>query len=510
MDGSQSGPGTVPELARRRAAADGAQVALVADGTRSLTRAEWLRRAAALARGLAGLGVGRGDRVALLFAGGDWLDFAVADLAVQLCGGTAVGLSNRLSPARLRQRLGACAAAGLLHSPGLAVPPHAGWSAVPARLADGGRGTPGDPARPADLAEIVYTSGTTGHAKPVAVSHANLAYGRGGSRAALFGRSGGVLAAVPIGTNAGHSAVMLALTGDRTVHVLTRTDPVAVARAAATLRSDWVILPPAAATYWAAGRLGDRYDLSAVRTVMLGAAPVPAATVHRLTRLLPAAAMLIGYGSTESAPAFSHLMAGPSAGAPDPRFDRGSRAAPLGTPRGDVRVRICDGAGRPLPAGRLGEIWLSSPAPPRAYYGDPAGTAAVFRDGWTAMGDLGHLDDEGQLHFFDRVGDVIDTAGRRVSSLHVAGALLWHPDVVDAAAFGVPDRALGQAVVVAVELRSAVRTADLRAFLADWLEPHELPARIHDGGRLPRGVTGKQLKWRLRRRFARAGGRRER
>lgn len=493
---------TVPELASQRAAAGGDEVALVGARGQALTRAEWLRRAGALARGLAAYGVRTRDRVGLLFDGSSWLDYAVADLAVQMCAATPVGIPARL-PARQRgSRLAQCGAAGVLHADGLALPrlDGAGWAATPRSLSAAGRGRdPGAGGHPDDLAEIIYTSGTTGRPKPVAVTHANLTFGRGALRSAMFARAGGVLAPVTVGSNAGHSALMLALTGGAPVHVLARTDPESVARAAARRRAGWVILSPAAAAYWAAGRLDGRFDLSCVTTVMLGAGPVPAATVHRLSRLLPQATMLIGYGSTESAPAFSHLAAGPWSGEPDPRFYQRPRSAPLGVPRDGVDAMVCDPNGDPLPDGELGEIHLRSAAPPRAYFRQPEATAAVFRDGWIRMGDLGRRDAAGQLEFFDRAADVVTTGGRRVSSLHVAGALLWHPEVLDAVAYPVPDPELGQAVAAAVELRSPVPGRELRAFLTEWLDPHELPVRIDDAGPLPRGLGGKHAKSRLRR-----------
>jgi acyl-CoA synthetase (AMP-forming)/AMP-acid ligase II len=220
--------------------------------------------------------------------------------------------------------------------------------------------------------------------------------------------------------------------------------------------------------------------------------------------LLPAAGILIGYGSTEAAPAFCYLPLDPSAGRPDPRFHDRHRAAPLGLPGGDGEVKIAGPDGDPVPPGEVGEICLRGPAPQRRYHRDDAANARVFRAGWTHMGDLGRLDADGRLHFFDRATDVITTGGRRLSSLHVAGALMWHPEVVDAAAVALPHPELGEVVGAAVQLRSPVTDDRLRAFLADRLEPHEVPTHLRRFDGLPRGLTGKHGKARLRAGFAAA------
>lgn len=425
------------ELVSARA---GDHVALVVDGERELSVADWTARSQELAGRLAPV------RTALRHD--DWIEHAVAALAVHLAGGTVLGLPPALPEKEVRARLAECGAGQVLPGP------------IGDRTG----------ARDDDVAEILYTSGTTGRPKAVAVPVANLTYGHEG-RGKLFTGVDAVLAAVPLGTNAGHSALMTAMTAPATTHVLTDLGPENVARMLEKLRVPMAIVPPSTATRMVAHGWHERFDLSGLRALMLGSAPVPMATVARLMEALPGIRIVIGYGSTESAPAFVHRPVE----TPPTKADEGL----LGRPSAGTEVKITD----------AGEICLRSAAPPRYYLNDAAANERTFRDGWTHMGDLGELDGEGQLRFFDRAADAIMSDGRRISSLRVEHALHWHPEVIEAAAFEGP-----QGVTAAVVLRSPVPESELSAFAADRLEPAERPARYVVTETLPRGPIGKTLK----------------
>jgi acyl-coenzyme A synthetase/AMP-(fatty) acid ligase len=304
------------------------------------------------------------------------------------------------------------------------------------------------------------------------------------------------------------------MTAGSPVHVLSDLGAENIAAMIEKIGVEMAIIPPSTAGRLVTTGLHERYDLSGLTALMLGSAPVPPATVFKVSRALPGMRMMIGYGSTESAPAFVHTVVGESwtgsVGTPgrgtELKVVDATRAADTADTAGAV-----DAEEEPLPPGRVGEICLRSPAPQRFYYRDPEATTRVFRNGWTRMGDLGHVDEDGFLHFFDRARDVIVRDGVRISSLRVEGALLWHPEVVEAAAFGVPDPVTGQSVAAAVVLRSPAGTdtadaasvegslaSDLDALLSERLEAHELPDRIDVVGSLPRGDLGKPLKRELR------------
>ncbi|MFC6082805.1 class I adenylate-forming enzyme family protein [Sphaerisporangium aureirubrum] len=465
---------TLPEVVRAR---DDDLVALTVDGDRSLTSGQWVRASEAAAGHLPAA------RIALLHDDADWIGHAIAGLAVRMAGGTVVGLSPSLPDAELRARLERCEVAGVLHGDAVTPPSFAGWAATPASLETLDTSGTGGASEDDDLAEIIYTSGTTGSPKPVAVGHGNLNFGHEG-RGRLFTGVDGVLAAVPIGTNAGHSAIMTAMTAPTTVHVLSRHDAETVARMIEKLRVSMAIVAPSTATRIVALALHERHDLTGLKVLMLGSAPVPMSTVSSLMKALPGTRIVLGYGSTESAPAFVSRPIDPA----EPLEDH------LGRPSAGTALVITGPGGETLPAGEVGEIRLRSDAPQRSYYRDPEATARVFQDGWTRMGDLGHVDEEGRLHFFDRASDVIPTPdGPPISSLRVEHALLWHPEVLEAAAFPTP-----HGVTAAVVLRSPVPEKDLTAATADHLDDRERPTKITVLDSLPRGPIGKTLKRELR------------
>jgi acyl-CoA synthetase (AMP-forming)/AMP-acid ligase II len=458
---------TLSTLLRDRAAADPERIAMTVHGIGGLTFGTWHRRSTGVAAGLARQGVTPGDRVGLVFGNGDWLEYAVAFLGVLEAGAVAVPLSDRLPRADADAMLAHCAATTVLRA-----------GELPFADGDG----PAAP-RPADLAQILYTSGTTGRPKGVAATHANLAHGCG-ARRRPFAHSRHLAHAFPIGTNAGQWMLVNAVDAHPEVITLPRFTPARFGALIQHHRAGTVFLVPAMAIEMLAADVPGRHDLSSVLLLGSAAAPLPSKVAVRLAGAFPNATIANYYTSTEAAPAQTVMLFDPD------------RPSSVGRPASGGAVKVATAQGDPLPPHVTGEVWMRSPAATRTYYGDAVASAEVFRGGWVRMGDLGYTDDEGYLYLVDRESDVIKSGAHKVSTLHVEEALHQHPGVVEAAAFGVPHATLGRAVAVAVV--GPVAHDELRIFLKDRLAPHELPVRVVTLDRLPRNHGGKVDKHVLR------------
>jgi len=162
-------------------------------------------------------------------------------------------------------------------------------------------------------------------------------------------------------------------------------------------------------------------------------------------------------------------------------------------------VKIADANGRPLPAGERGEIWVNGPSVMAGYLNAPEGGRTVFVDGWYRSGDVGSLDADGFLTLHGREKELINRGGEKISPYEIDLALLCHPQVAQAAAFGVPHPRLGEDAAAAVVLNPAatVTPAELREFISAHLAPFKVPRRITIVDQLPKGITGKVQRKRL-------------
>ncbi|MET8345159.1 class I adenylate-forming enzyme family protein [Streptomyces microflavus] len=489
-------PATLSALLAHRAGTDPERTALIC-GPRTLTFGEWYERSGALAAGLRSRGLEPGARVVLRYGSGDWTAYAVAFCGVLRAGLVAVPLSDRQAPATAAHILADSGASALLHPAGAHLPPGVlptgVWAASDAQIGteSAARTAVLRAPDPASLAQILYTSGTTGTPKGVTAAHTNLAYGCTlDERRRPLRHSRHFLHAFPVGTNAGQTMLVNALDSAATAVAAPQFTPGRFARLIEKYEAGSVFLVPSMAIELLGSDSARRYATDSVRLVGSTAAALPQPVALGLTRAFPNAQVVNYYTSTEAAPAQLTLLFDPE------RPDSPGRPA---SPHG-LRITTPDGA--PLPPGDPGEVWLRTPAAPRAYLEPAGGTersgAEVFQGRWVRMGDLGMLDEEGYLHLLDRERDVIKSGAYKVSTIQVENALHAHPAVVDAAAIGVPHPVLGSVVAAVLVVRDELTAPALRTFLLDRLAPHELPARLLFRPSLPRNEGGKILKRELR------------
>ena len=234
--------------------------------------------------------------------------------------------------------------------------------------------------------------------------------------------------------------------------------------------------------------------LASLRALTYGSSPMPAALLERLLALFPDLDVFQGYGMTESSAVLTAL--GPA----EHRLG-GPRLQSAGRPLPGIVLQIQDAHGDPLPQGETGEVCARAGNFMREYWNKPDATADAFRGGWYHSGDAGHLDPDGFLFLVDRAKDMIIRAGENVYCVEIENVLFDHPDVVDAAVVGVPHKTLGEEVKAVVQLRpgSTTTAEELRAFcrerLADFKVPEYVELRDEP---LPRNPAGKVLKNLLR------------
>jgi long-chain acyl-CoA synthetase len=483
-------------------------VALVDQSGRTLTYGELRRRVAGLRGGLAGLGLGPGDRVAIISANNP--TFVTAYLAILGLGAVAVPL-NPLSPApELQRELVSVGARAVLAGPvGAQAVAKLDRAAVPGLehvVAAGGDRLDGalslddltssDPVplvdrRPDDLAILVFTSGTAGAPRAAMLTHGNLWANIGQIRARDGGQTAAdvVLGALPMFHIYGLNVVLgVSLAVGSTVVLVDRFDPHS---ALDTVRGRGVTVIPGVPTMWSAWAAlpgATREQFATVRLASSGAAPLDP-TVRRTVRDRFGVNVVEGYGLTEASPA---VTTGLGVNAPD-----GS----IGVPVPDLQLRLMDATGDDVLIGDPGEVWVRGPNVFAGYWNDAAATeAALTADGWLRTGDVGVVDDDGFLYLVDRAKDLIIVSGFNVFPAEVEEVLDAHPGVRESAVVGVPHPHSGEAVtayVVPVD-GAELDEEELVAYCAQHLARYKCPAKISFVDELPHSLTGKIVRRSLR------------
>jgi len=328
-----------------------------------------------------------------------------------------------------------------------------------------------------DLAALLYTGGTTGRSKGVALSHASLdAAGSAAAEAAFSpGRNRGLLP-LPLA----HAYGLLVTVGglharEAGVSVLMRWfDPVGFLSLVQEHRIQSSALVPSMIQMLLAQPLED-YDLSCLERVSSGAAPLAAEVAAEFERRIPTCEIREGYGCTETSALISS----------QPADDR--RMGSVGKPVSGVQVRIEAPDGTILKPGEDGEICVRGPVLMTGYWKSPEATDQAVRDGWLHTGDVGHFDEDGYLYVVDRIKDLIIRGGFNVYPRDVEDVLLAHPHVVGAAAVGRPDPKLGEEVVAFVQLAPGADTTPdaLIAYAREHLGAYKYPREVRVVDSLP-------------------------
>jgi fatty-acyl-CoA synthase len=478
----------------RRARKTPHHIALVHDGRR-FTYAELHDRATRLAHVLREAGIRRGDRVAYL--GPNHPAYLETLFATGLLGAVFVPLNTRLAAPEIAYQLQDSGARVLLHAPSCAglVP-----SAVPVTV-DVGRAyeellaaAAAEPldetVPPDDLCLIMYTSGTTGRPKGAMLTHGNLTWNavnvlvdhdltadeRALVSAPLFHTAGLNMLTLPVLLKGG------------TCVLVESFDPAATLELIEEHRISFMFGVPTMFDLVARQPGWARTDLSSLRLLTCGGAPVPTALIR--TYQQRGLTFCQGYGMTEAAPGTLFLDAEHAV----------SKAGSAGVPHFFSDVRVLGPDGLPAAVGELGEVAVRGPHVGPGYWGLPEETASAFHDGWFRSGDAARVDADGYVTIADRIKDMFISGGENVYPAEVEDALLGLPGVAECAVIGVPDERwgeVGRAFVVPAE-GAAVVPGDLLAALSGRLAKYKIPASAVLVEQLPRTASGKLLKRRLR------------
>jgi long-chain acyl-CoA synthetase len=432
------------------------------------------------------LGVDPGDRVVVLMENSP--DVGVAYHAIWRAGGVVTPAVFLLTREELERLIRDAEPALVLTTETFANTARAaaGDVRVVAHVAElEGDGSPIVERDESDLAALVYTGGTTGRAKGVMLTHANLyEAGRAGHEAGHVEGIDRSLSCLPLAHSYGLLVLNVALHHPgRQQSVLMRWfDPEAWLRLAHDHRVQIAPLVPSM-LYLLLDQPLEDYDLSELRFVASGAAPLAPRAIEEFIRRVPGVQIREGYGLTETSALVSTNPPG--------RCKYGT----VGPPVPGTEVRIVDG-----------EICVRSELVMAGYWNAPELTTETVRDGWLYTGDMGRLDDDGYLTIVDRKKDLIIRGGFNVFPRDVEEALLEHPAVATACVLGRPDPVYGEEVVAFVTLAAPLEEEELVTFGRERLGGYKYPREIHVLEALPLTPVGKADRKALREVLTTQGG----
>jgi HIP---CoA ligase len=497
----------------------------VRDGGRDITYGDLHQLGRRAGRGLMALGVEKGDRVAIWAV--NHADWVIAGLGIQAAGAVLVLIGSRLKGAEaaaILRRSGCkaiCMDAGFagydfvaalrdedlpeLTSRVVFGPDHGSdvvaWNSVIAqgdRIEDAALDARMASVSPDDIADIIFTSGTTGQPKGVPMTHQQsliaceqqqLCVTRFGDRETYavlfpFAHNAGYRAGWQAGLLAGTRIIPVRDYGSRAILDMIEQERVSVLQMAPTLFQALLDDPTL-----------DERDLSCLRYAATGGTTIPVDLVTRMRLQLGARQVGTGYGLTETAGSVSNTAPGDSDEAV---------ATTTGRALQNLEVRILDREQREVPIGEPGEIAVRGPQVLNGYYQDPQATANAFTsEGFFLTGDVGLFTPERNLRITDRIKDIYLCGGFNCYPAEIEGVLRGHEGIADVAVVGIPDARLGEVGCAFVVRRLGIDVSG-DAIIA-WAKPrmanYKVPRSVIMIEALPLNATGKVNKVALRARI---------
>ncbi len=360
-------------------------------------------------------------------------------------------------------------------------------------LAGQAAGDPADDAvTEADDAMILYTSGTTGRPKGALFDHHRSMWTGVNCIATCGMRVGDRFLHVAPLYHAAELCIMLApgtMLGAKHV-ILPSFDPAQVVEVMEAERITMFFgVPTMYQLMLRVPGIGAR-DLSAWRTGLFGAAPMPPSVVSELTKTLPNVGFMQLCGQTEGGPGGIYCSTEQVVARPDAS---GKQGMPF------TEFRVIDTDGNDVEPGGTGELILRGETVMKGYWNKPKETAETVVDGWLHTGDIARYDEEGYVTLVDRIKDMIITGGRNVYSVEVENALAAHPAVADCAVIARPHEQYGESIIAVVRPNdgATVTLDEIRAFCRNRISGYKIPHELVISD-IPRNSAGKILKHQLR------------
>ncbi|NLV16454.1 MAG: long-chain fatty acid--CoA ligase [Syntrophomonadaceae bacterium] len=478
------------------------------------TNIETERLSNCLARGLMEKGLQKDDRVVIFFPNRP--EVCISQLAILRAGGIVVPVNPSLSPQELSYILGHSEARMIITSAELIENVRSAKelsSASPLIIMVGEDrqedSVSFDDCYAADdaflmidqpddaTAVIMYTSGTTGTSKGVMLSHYNV-YMQGHidmQACGIIDENGNrlrentnTICVLPLSHVYGFSVMAVVLLAGSTMFIVSHFD---VEQIFQTIQDNKIAGFPAVPTMyaWFAVYPGlEKYDVSSVDQWLAGSSALSGEIREAFEKRFNTK-IYDAYGLTETVTGVSMQ-----------RFDRPTKVGSVGPAVPFVSLSIFDDDWQPLPIGEVGEIAVKGPNVMKGYYKNEEETARVLKDGWLRTGDMGYLDEDGDLFIVDRKKDLIIRGGFNIYPSEVERVLYGHPDISDAGVIGVPDKDYGEQVCAIVVLKEGATAGkkEVQSFCRERLAKYKIPRFIEFSDSLPKNDLGKTLRRQLR------------
>jgi acyl-CoA synthetase (AMP-forming)/AMP-acid ligase II len=357
---------------------------------------------------------------------------------------------------------------------------------------------------------LMFTAGTTGRPKGVMLPHKSFSvYVLENVSPPSPDIDEKTILTVPLYHVAGIQAMMSAIYGGRTVIIQRQFEAKAWMELVEKEKANRAMMVPTMLKQLQDSPDFSKYDLSTLRVITYGAAPMPLTVMKKALEAFPGVSFINAFGQTETASTITmlspedHIISGTG----EEREKKLQRLTSIGRPLPDVEMKIIDESGKELPPGQIGEIIARGPRVMTGYYKDEAKTAqAIDKEGWLHTNDMGYRDEDNYFYLSGRATDLIKRGGEYISPEELENVICTHPKIEEVAVIGVYDEEWGELPRAVVVLRKGESCQDeeIMEYCRTRLASFKRPRSVVFVDELPRNPMGKVVKKTLREKYGKA------